>query len=125
MEPLFDYLLKVIAYRFNAGVHGLRVCGAGDWPLANATITAPPTSSLGLGCPKAEIVYSYRIDGELYTGIHEESFLMADWLAAYVERFREGRSLVVRVKPGSPGVSSVCEADQGALVQSQREQLTS
>jgi hypothetical protein len=115
MEPLFDYLLKVIAYTFNAGAHWLRLCGTGEWPLAYATITAPPTSSPGLGCPKAEIVYSYRIDGELYTRIHGESLSMADSLAAYVARFREGRSLVVRVKPGNPDVSIVCEADQAPL----------
>jgi hypothetical protein len=45
----------------------------------------------------------------------------------YVERFGEGKSLVVRVKPGNPEVSVVCESDQGALPvrQFQREQLTS
>ena len=81
----------------------------------NATVTAPPSTSSGFGCPSAEIVYSYRFDGELYTGIHEESFLLNDSLTDYVERFGEGRSLVVRVKPGKPEVSIVREGDQGAL----------
>jgi hypothetical protein len=69
-----------------------------------------------------EIVYAYRFEGELYTGIHEEPFLLADSLTDYVERFAEGRSVVVRVKPGNPEVSVVCEGDQGAVT---REQLTS
>jgi hypothetical protein len=125
MDALFEYLLKAVAYAFSALVHWVRVCGTGQWPFINATVTAPPTRSSGLGCPRVEIVYSYRFKGELYTGIHEEPFLSTDSLADYVERFGEGRSIVVRVKPGNPEVSVVCEHDQGALSQSQLEQLTS
>lgn len=124
MEPLFDYLLKAIACTFYAGLHWLRACHTGQWPLASATVTAPPATSSGLICPNAEIVYSYRVDGELYTGIHEEPFLMSDSSTAYVERFGEGRNLMVRVRPGNPEVSIVCEADQGPLPTSS-EQVTS
>ena len=125
MDALFEYLLKAIAYAFKASLHWMRICGSGHWPIANATVAAPPVSLSGFGCPSAEIVYSYRFDGELYTGIHEEPFLSTDSLTDYVERFGEGRSVVVRLKPGNPEVSVVCEGDQGALIQSQREQLTS
>ena len=124
MDALFEYLLKALVYAFNAIVHWLRICGSGKWPLANATVTAPPISSHGIGCPSVEIVYCYRVKGELYTGVHEEPFLSAGSLTDYVERFGEGKSLVVRVKPDDPEVSVVREADQGALNQSQREQLT-
>jgi hypothetical protein len=124
MDALFEYLLQATLYSFNALVHWLRVCGTSRWPLANATVTAPPTSLSGIGCPGVEIVYSFRVKGELYTGIHEEPFLSTDSLADYVERFGEGRRIVVRVKPGNPEVSAVCEDDQGALFQSQLEQLT-
>jgi hypothetical protein len=72
-----------------------------------------------------EIAYSFRFKGELYTGLHEEPFLLGDSVADYVERFAEGRSAVVRVKPGNPEVSVLCEDDQGALSPSQVEQLTS
>jgi hypothetical protein len=125
IDALFEYLLKAIMYAFNATARWLRACGSSRWPLANATVTAPPISSPRFGCPRVEIVYSYRFKGELYTGIHEESFLLTDSLTDHIERFGEGRSLVVRVKPGDPEVSIVCESDQGALTQSQREQLTS
>jgi hypothetical protein len=124
MDALFEYLLKAIVYTFNVTVHWLRVCGTAHWPLANATVTAAPISSFGFACPSAEIVYAYRFQGELYTGIHEEPFILTDSLTDYVERFREGRSLVVRIKPGNPEVSVVCEGDQGAITQSQPEQLT-
>ena len=125
MDALFENLLKAIAYAFNVLVHALRVSGSGRWPLANSTVTAPPLGSPGLGCQHVEIVYSYRVKGELYTGIHTEPFFLADSLTEYIERFAEGRSVVVRVKPDNPEVSVVREDDQGTLTQFQREQLTS
>jgi len=125
MEALFEYLIKAIAYALRSIMLWLRVSSSDRWPLVNATVTAPPTGSSGLGCPRVEVVYAYRFKGELYTGIHEEPFLSDDSLTDYVERFAEGRNIVVRVKPGNPGVSVVCEGDQGALSQSQLEQLTS
>jgi hypothetical protein len=63
-----------------------------------------------------EVVYSYRLNGELYPGIHEEPFLLADSLAEYLERFGAGRSLVVRVKANAPEVSVVREGDQNKLM---------
>jgi hypothetical protein len=125
MDALFEYLLKAIAYAFDVLVHALRVSGSGRWPLANATVTAPPLDSSGFGCPHVEIVYSYRVKGELYAGIHTESFFSTDSVTEYVERFAEARSVVVRVKPGNPEVSVVREDDQGTLTQFQHEQLTS
>jgi Protein of unknown function (DUF3592) len=115
MDALLEYLLKAIVYAFHAAARWLRVCGSREWPSENATVTAPPTSSSGVGCPTVEIVYSYRLKGELYTGIHEEPFLLTDSLTDYVERFGEGNSVVVRVKPGNPETSVVREGDQGAL----------
>jgi hypothetical protein len=125
MDALFEYLLKAIAYALRSVMSWPRLWGCRKWPLANATVTAPPASSSGLGCPAVEIAYSFRFKGELYTGLHEEPFLLGDSVADYVERFAEGRSAVVRVKPGNPEVSVLCEDDQGALSPSQVEQLTS
>ncbi len=125
MDALFEYLLKAIGYALRAVVRWPRVWGCDKWPLANATVTAPPTRSSGIGCPVVQIIYSFRFKGELYTGLHEEPFFLADSVIDYVERFSEGRSMVVRVKPDEPEVSVVCEEDQGALSQSQLEQLTS
>ena len=124
MDFLFDYLLKIIAYAFNATTRWVRGRGSEKWSFAKAVVTAPPKNSSGLGCPRVEFVYSYRFKGELYTGLHEEPFWLADSAADYAERFGEGRSLVVRVKPGSPEVTVVCEDDQGSLTQLQIEQLT-
>jgi hypothetical protein len=63
-----------------------------------------------------EIVYSYRFESELYTGIHEELFLFGGHsLTAYVARFGKGNPLVVRVKPGEAEVSIVRGDDQNTL----------
>jgi hypothetical protein len=124
MDALFEYLLKALVYALRVIIRWPKVAGSGQWPLANATVTAPPRSSEGLGCPTVEIVYSYRVKGELYTGLHEEPFLSTGALTTYVERFGEGRHIVIRVKLGNPEVSVVCERDQGTLFQSQPEQLT-
>jgi hypothetical protein len=62
--------------------------------------------------PRVEIVYAFRVNGELYTGLHEEPFLLTKSLTEYVERFREGTLIVVRVKPNNPEVSVVCDKDQ-------------
>jgi Protein of unknown function (DUF3592) len=125
MDALFEFILKSIVWTFKAFVCELKASGTSRWSLANATVTAPPISSSGIVCPTVEIVYSYRVQGELYTGFHEESFLLSDTAVDYVDRFGEGRNLVVRVKPDNPEVSVVRERDQGALTQSQLEQLTS
>jgi len=125
MDALFEYILRAIVWTFKALACELKACRTSRWLLVNATVTAPPISSSGLGCPAVEIVYSYRVQGELYTGIHEESFLLTDSVLDYVDRFGEGKNLIVRVKPENPEVSSVREHDQGAFTQSQLEQLTS
>jgi hypothetical protein len=105
-----------LVYAFKATRNWLRGRGSEKWPSVNATITTRPTSSPGFGCDTVEIVYSYRFEGELYTGLHEEPFLFVGSLPGYVGRFPKGASFVVRVKPGEPEVSVVREDDQDALV---------
>jgi Protein of unknown function (DUF3592) len=122
MDALFEYLLKALVYASRVIIRWPKVIGSGQWLLANAAVTAPPTRLSGIGCPRVEIVYSYRVKGELYTGLHEEPFMSTDSVTEYIERFAEGRSVVVRVKPASPEVSVVREDDQGVVTQSELEQ---
>ena len=88
--------------------------GSDAWPLAEGTVTAPPRGKFHLGRQSIEIVYSYRFQGELYTGSHEQSFVFGRSLPDYVNRFGKGSRLVARVKPEDPEVSLVCKEDQGA-----------
>jgi hypothetical protein len=122
MDALFEYVLKALVYSLRVVIQWPRVVGSRRWVLASATVTAPPRSSEGLGCSTVEIAYSFRIEGELYTGLHEEPFLSTDSLTDYVERFAEGRPIVVRAKPSNFEVSVVREVDQGAFSRSQLQQ---
>ena len=114
-EAIIEYILRAIFYSFKAAIQTLRMVGTGEWSCAEAMITAQPIASiasLGVGCHTVEFPYSYRVDGELYTGLHEEPFFLANSTADYVARFSSGRTFVVRVKPNAPETSVVRERDQ-------------
>lgn len=97
-------------YIFKAVVNWVRARGSRKWPSVEATVLADPDRG-GVGCLKVEIFYSYRFDGELYTGSHDEPFLI-DSTKEYAARFPKDGSLVVRIKPGEPEVSVVRDEDQ-------------
>jgi len=89
----------------------LNALGSGKWLSVDATVTDDPTRLNRSGCSTVKIVYSYHVDGELYTGSHEEPF----WDGSetdYMNRFQRGRSLVVRVKPGEPKAAVMRDRDQ-------------
>ncbi len=116
---LFDVLLenifKVVVYAFKSAIRWVCTSKGSKWPLVEATITAPPLSLSGAGGLAVELVYSYRFNGELYTGLHEEVFLLKSSGADYITRFGEGRSIVVRVNTVQPEDSVVREDDQNKL----------
>jgi hypothetical protein len=65
----------------------------------------------GYGGTKVEIVYSYRYQGELYTGMHTEPCFGSD-SENMQNRFPHGRTFIVRVKPDEPEVSVLRDDDQ-------------
>ena len=102
-----------LVYALKIAIRFFRFCGCRSWPSATATVTARPlTTGSGWGCPTVEIPYEYRIDGEPYTGLHEEPFLPVDSLGKYVARFTAGTSFVVRTSPSQPELSTILENDQ-------------
>ena len=87
--------------------------GNKHWPSVDATITATPSASMAaFGCPTVEIPYEYRVNGELYIGLHEEPFLLMGSLTEYAAQFRAGSKLVIRARLDNPEVSTVREDDQ-------------
>ena len=103
-------------YAFKRVAQWARARGSDSWASASATVTAPPVVTFRNFRQTVEIVYSYRFESELYTGIHEELFLFGGHsLTAYVARFGKGNPLVVRVKPGEAEVSIVRGDDQNTL----------
>src|SRR6266699_4275691 len=84
----FRLLTLYIGYVLKIAIRFFSFRGCRNWPSATATVTALPlTTGGGWGCPTVEIPYKYHIDGEPYTGLHEEPFLLADSLGEYVAQF--------------------------------------
>lgn len=105
-----------LGYVFKVLTRWAKFRGSRRWNKSDAIVTAMPSSaSAALGCPTLEIPYNYRVNGELYTGLHEEPFLLADSLKQYAARFREGSKLTIRVKLENPEISTVLEDDQTPL----------
>ena len=76
VDVFVEHLLRLIIYSFKSVVHSVNVAGTGRWSCTEATVTTEPTVARGFGCPTVEVAYSYRVDGELYTGIYEHSWLI-------------------------------------------------
>jgi len=112
VDVLLEHILRLVTYLFRSIPRWLRTSGTRTWPCSEATVTSQPTVSRGLGCPVVEFSYSYRHQGELYTGLHDEPFLLDDSVAEYVARFAEGQKFVVRVKANHPEISTTREQDQ-------------
>jgi len=113
VDLLFERALRFVIFFCTSLVIWIREAGAESWICADAIVTAEPSVSQGLfGSPTVEVVYSYRFEGELYTGLHEEPFLSNDSLREYVARFSNGRKFVVRFNPRKPDHSMVREQDQ-------------
>jgi hypothetical protein len=105
VDIFVEYLFRVIACM-------IKRRGSGAWPVAQATITSSTCPKAMYGCDVAEVYYTYRVDGELYTGVNEKPFIYHHSGQNYVSNFAPGREFTVRVKPGYPLVSIVREVDQ-------------
>jgi hypothetical protein len=87
------------------------------WPTAEAIVTADPTRTYAtLAGFAVEVPYTYRFQGELYTGLHEEPSFGGVG-SKFWERFAKGRRFLVRVNPAGPEVSIMRDRDQSNDVQ--------
>ena len=103
-------LVQLIGSAFRSIRNRVNAAGSGGWPKVEAVVTADPERQIGLTCSVVEIVYSYRFEGELYTGLHEEPVFFQD--REYQERFIKGTRFIVRVKPEQPELSLLLDEDQ-------------
>ena len=63
-----------IEYLYRVLWRAVKRYGSRAWPLAKATVTTCSYPRAGFGCDVAEVYYTYRVDGELFTGIDEKPF---------------------------------------------------
>jgi len=106
-------LFRLLIYFFRATRAWLNALRSEKWPTAEATVTADPypTEFGTLIGFTVDVPYTYRFEGELYTGLHEEPSFGGVG-AEFMRRFVEGRRFVVRVNPAEPEVSIMRDRDQ-------------
>jgi hypothetical protein len=108
-------LVRILFYLLRSIWAWLASSGVRKWSTAAAIVTEDPVRVAGFLGSTVEVVYSYRVGGELYTGLHEEPEFMGSG-SEYMKRFPKGRSFVVRVKPGQPEVSVLRDSYQSEKV---------
>jgi hypothetical protein len=97
---------------FRMVARSLRARKSKSWHEITATVSgASCQSSSYMPRPVAEIVYTYRFNGDFYGGVDEKPFFFESSAKQYAEQFSRGDSLVVLVKPGEPEVSIVLDED--------------
>src|SRR5271163_271102 len=90
-DVYIGYVLRLFVYMFKTLAGGLRARGSASWQLANACLSSPGLADRGFwACPTAEITYTYRYNGELYSDIYERPFLLLNSATEYALRFRVG-----------------------------------
>ena len=111
-DYLFDVLIRLFAYEIRSARNLWRSLGSATWPRVEAIVTADPVRFAHVG-RAVELVHSYRVEGELYTGLHEEPCFSSE--DEFMARFTNGAKFVVRVKPDEPTVFSLvrCGSERG------------
>ena len=103
-------IIRLTIYLFRLFWGWLRAIGSEKWPMAEAIVTADPetiyATSTGF---TVDVPYTYRFEGELYTGLYEEPGGVG---SAFMKRLAKGRRFLVRVNPVKPEVSVMREGDQ-------------
>jgi hypothetical protein len=98
------YLIRVL-------IRAVRRLGSQNWPLITATVDGV-CGDVDLHYKSVELLYVYELSGATFSGRSAKPFLWSESAKAYVTRFPEGSSLMVRVKPGFPEISVVRDSDQ-------------
>ena len=114
-------LIRLAVYLSRFVWSWLRAIGSEKWPMAEAIVTADPETTYAASTGfTADVPYTYRFEGELYTGLYEEPGGVG---SAFMKRFAKGRRFVVRVNPANPEVSIMRDRDQADDTQQQLERI--
>lgn len=109
-------LIRLAIYLFRFFWAWLRAIGSDKWPTAEAIVTADPETTYATSTGfTSDVPYTYRFEGELYTGLYEVPAEGSG--SAFMKRFTKGRRFLVRVNPAKPEVSVMRDRDQVEDVQ--------
>lgn len=106
------FLDVYVAYVFTTLLRIWRARGSDTWSKYAATVGSASSRRAGFGCSTVEVVYTYILEDSTYGGMYEKPFISPDSAESFASQFPIGSKLVVRVKPGEPGVSLARDRDQ-------------
>lgn len=113
-------LFRLVMYFLRTVRDSVNAIRSEKWPTAEATVTADPATFAALADSAVEVSYTYRFQGEPYTGLHQEPSFGGVGLK-FLRRFRKGRRFLVRVNPIKPEISVMRDRDQTDDIQQQLE----
>ena len=105
-DLILDGIIKIIVYLFRTVVRLTRERRSRKWPVTNGGVLEASLADLG-GCPRAEVIYMYRVEGKPYTGLHKRGFWYRSSAEEYARHFPPKSDLVVRYNPRKPMASVV------------------
>ncbi|HVN19747.1 MAG TPA: hypothetical protein VMU05_13265 [Dongiaceae bacterium] len=112
-------LFRLVIYFVRSARAGLNALRSEKWATAEAIVTEDPAGYAG---STVEVPYTYRFEGELYTGLHQEPSF-GGVSAKFRRRFVKGSHFLVRVKPSEPEVSIMRNRDQADDIEEFAEQI--
>ena len=101
----------ITAYLVLATIQLFKARRARTWPKATARITAVH-DPMTWGGPARDITFAYTWDGKPHTGTLRKVFVFESSAKQYSGSFSRGTDIVIRLKPGEPGVSIMRDEDQ-------------
>jgi Protein of unknown function (DUF3592) len=104
-------LTRFVFYLFQVSRGWLSAIRSEKWPMAEAIVTADPAGFREFARYTVEVPYTYRFQGELYTGLNEEPSFGGVG-SRFLKRFAKGSRFLVRVNPAEPEVSVMRDRDQ-------------
>ncbi len=112
IDRLLDLLLGCLLYLIRIVIRMMKERGSSTWPVEKGTVRGSSCEAAPYGGPVAEITYTYTYEGEYFSGMNREPFILGGSAQEYVARFRAGGDVIVRVNPIEPEASIVREDDQ-------------
>lgn len=103
----------LIAFVIKSALRLRRTWGSSNWQRVEAKVHS---SCLAGGwvwnCPTTEVAYTYKFAGQTYSGIDSNPFLSESSAKVELERFKQGKRVVVRVNPMQAQRSVIMWADR-------------
>jgi hypothetical protein len=117
LDVIVEYLIRAIG-------RAIKRRRSRDWPTTKATVVSSRCNKTS-SCNLTEVIYTYRSNGEPYSGMDKKPFWFSSNAEIYISDLPPGTEFTVRVKPNHPEVSIVpwCSLAHGSSQRSQGHSL--